>query len=120
MGCGFVEAVYMECLKIEFTRRSIPFAVTPALPIQYDGIWLPLHFRPDFICYDAVIVEVKALSTMSGRDEAQLLNYQRASGKDRGLLLNFGGEAFQFKRRVWGLTVDPARAKADDAEPPRE
>ena len=66
MGRGFLEEVYPECLAIEFHRRSIPFNREVRLPVRYDSILLPVHFKVDFICFDEVLVEIKALVISQG------------------------------------------------------
>jgi GxxExxY protein len=106
MGRGFLEAVYPECLAIEFHRRGIPFNREVRLPVHYDGILRPVHFKVDFICFDEVLVEVKALAIMTTREHAQLMNYLRASGLHRGLLLNFGADFLATKRFVWQLPAE--------------
>ena len=80
-----------------------------ALSVSYDGIPLSAHFRVDFICYESVIVEVKALSVLTPREMAQLMNYLRASGLTRGLLLNFGAGKLETRRVVWGFEADPLK-----------
>jgi len=107
MGRGFLEPVYPECLAIEFQRRGIPFVREAVLPVWYDGIPLPVHYRVDFICYDAVLVEVKALSAIGPREAAQVMNYLRASRLQRALLLNFGADKLETRRFVWDLANDP-------------
>lgn len=98
LGCGFLEAVYQEALAIEFTENSAPFLREVELPISYRGQRLRTEYRADFICFEAVIVEVKALARLSGAEEAQVLNYLRATGKEVGLLLNFGRASLEYKR----------------------
>lgn len=90
MGCGFLEAVYQECLDKEFTIRKIPFATQTELKLVYKGLPLRQTYRPDFICYDAIIVELKALSKTTGEHKAQVLNYLKSTGNQLGLLVNFG------------------------------
>ena len=90
MGCGFLEPVYQECLEREFAMRAIPFVSQQELKLVYKGETLRQTYRPDFICYDAVIVEIKALSATTGEHTAQVMNYLRASGMRLGLLVNFG------------------------------
>jgi GxxExxY protein len=102
LGCGFLEAVYKAALPIEFERRCVLYKPEVSLPITYKGVRLPLGYRVDFICASGVVVEVKALSALTSRETAQLLNYLKASGIRRGLLLNFGAESLQHKRLVWG------------------
>ncbi|HJV80892.1 GxxExxY protein [Noviherbaspirillum sp.] len=90
MGCGFLEAVYQECLGREFARCGIPFVAQPGLQLSYKGEVLRQVFVPDFICYGAIIVELKALSSTNGEHKAQVMNYLRATGMRLGLLVNFG------------------------------
>ena len=98
LGCGFLEAVYQEALSIEFAECSIPFLREVQLPISYRSQLLKTEYRADFICFEAVIVEVKAISRLGGVEEAQVLNYLRATGKEVGLLLNFGAVSLEYKR----------------------
>ena len=109
MGRGFAEQVYSACMRIELLRQQIPFAQEVLLPVHYDGLLLPVHFRVDFICYESVLVEVKALGGIGPREVAQVMNYLRASGLSRALLLNFGSDRFHFRRLVWNLQDDPAK-----------
>jgi len=102
LGHGFLEKVYKAALPIEFERRKIPFRPEVLLPIDYQGIVLPVTYYVDFICETGVLVEVKAADSLSTQDEGQLLNYLKASRIRRGLLINFGAPALQYKRRVWG------------------
>jgi GxxExxY protein len=105
LGCGFLEAVYQEALTMELTARGIPFRKEEQLPISYKGQRLGTHYRADLICFDAVIVEIKALDFLSGLEEAQLLNYLKASGIQVGLLLNFGTKSLQYRRFVFTQSV---------------
>jgi GxxExxY protein len=100
MGWGFLEAVYQESLGLEFTARSIPFKREVCLPIIYKGEVLKTAYCADFICFDAVVVELKALAQMSGTEEAQVINYLKATGYEVGLLLNFGARSLQHRRLV--------------------
>ncbi|ABL00070.1 GxxExxY protein [Pelobacter propionicus] len=90
MGCGFLEAVYQECLEKEFNRCGIPCAAQQELKLSYKGTPLNQTYRPDFVCFDSIIVEIKALSATTGEHKAQVLNYLKASEKRLGLLVNFG------------------------------
>lgn len=90
MGSGFLEAVYQECLAREFKKREIPFVAHPELKIFYQGEALQQIYIPDFICYRAIILEIKALSVTTEKHKAQLLNYLKATGMRLGLLVNFG------------------------------
>jgi GxxExxY protein len=101
LGCGFLEAVYRAALPIEFERRGILYKNEVRLPIAYKGVLLPLGYRVDFVCASGVIVEVKALDALTNRETSQLLNYLKASGIRRGLLINFGAASLQYKRLVW-------------------
>lgn len=100
LGHGFLEAVYHHALAVELSSRAIPFSREVALPIRYKGIELPCSYRVDFICFGEVLVELKAASAFSGSDEAQVLNYLRASGYRIGLLLNFGAPQLGYKRLI--------------------
>jgi len=94
--------VYHDAAVIEFPLRHIPFEKEVTLPIRYKGILLPTHYRADFVCFGEIIVEFKALSRLSSVEESQLLNYLKATGMKRGLLINFGAPSLQYKRLVWG------------------
>ena len=98
MGCGFLEKVYRESLAVELSSRNIPFQREIELPVQYKGQRLEAFYKPDFICYESVIVEAKALSVLSGVEVAQLLNYLKITGYKTGLLINFGGNSLEYKR----------------------
>jgi GxxExxY protein len=89
-GCGFLEAVYQECLEIEFCDRMIPFQAHPALALVYKGCPLKSKYTPDFICYTKIIVELKAVSCLGEEHRAQVQNHLRATGLRLGLLVNFG------------------------------
>lgn len=90
MGCGFLEAVYQECLSREFLRRKVPFASQVDLAIFYKGEKLVQAYKPDFVCYDKIIVELKAVKAMDDVHRAQVFNYLKATGLRLGLLVNFG------------------------------
>ena len=100
LGNGFLEAVYQEALALEFGHVGIPFKREVELPVRYRSKLLATGYRADFLCYGAVIVELKAIERMTSREESQLLNYLKASGKEKGLLLNFGGSSLEHKRMV--------------------
>jgi GxxExxY protein len=101
LGHGFLEAVYQEAMAIELADRGIPFQREQELPIDFKGRRLPCRYRADFVCYDDIIVELKAQQSITGNDEAQLLNYLKATRLERGLLLNFGRPSLQFKRLIF-------------------
>jgi GxxExxY protein len=90
MGCGFLEAVYQECLNSEFTLRQIPFVAQRELQLFYKGNALRQIYKPDFVCYDKIIVEIKAVTAIAPEHQAQILNYLKATGLELGLLVNFG------------------------------
>ena len=90
MGCGFLEAVYQECLEKELCKRGIPFKAQVALQLNYKGEQLNQTYKPDFICYNKIIVEIKAVKELASKHKAQLLNYLKATGLELGLLINFG------------------------------
>lgn len=90
LGHGFLEAVYQECLEIEFKKRGIPYEREKDIKIFYDGIELTQSYRADFVCYDKIIVELKAVSALDDAHHAQVYNYLHATGFKLGILLNFG------------------------------
>lgn len=100
LGCGFLEAVYQEALAREFLRRGIPFKREVELPITYKDEPLDVKYKADFVCYDEVIVELKALEKLSGKEKAQIINYLKAAKLQRGLLLNFGSVRLEYERFV--------------------
>ncbi|GAB4314169.1 MAG: GxxExxY protein [Candidatus Sumerlaeia bacterium] len=101
LGSGFFEAVYQEAMEIEFEMRKIPFRAQPPVEISYKGRILSRGFIPDFICFDKVIVELKAEKQLTTIDEAQLLNYLKATKESVGVLLNFGAPKLEWKRMVF-------------------
>ena len=90
LGNGFLEAVYQEALAIEFGSKHIPFREQQSLTLFYKGTALKQTYKPDFVCFDKIIVELKAVSELAPEHEAQLLNYLKTSGMRLGLLVNFG------------------------------
>jgi len=90
LGCGFLEAVYQECLERELTSRGIPFEPQKELQLSYKGEVLNLTYKPDLVCYGAIIVELKAVKVIEDIHRAQVFNYLKATGLRLGLLVNFG------------------------------
>ena len=102
LGCGFLEPIYQEAFALELKVREIPYSRELKFPVSYKGQRLQKHYRPDFICFDSVIVELKALSSLSSVEESQLINYLKVTGYHTGLLLNFGARSLQQRRFVLG------------------
>jgi GxxExxY protein len=100
LGNGFLEAVYQEALELELGHAKIPFVREVELPVRYKDVLLNAGYRADFVCFDEIVVELKAIERLTSKEEAQLLNYLKASNKERGLLLNFGGRSLEYKRMV--------------------
>ena len=90
MGGGFLETVYQECLEIELLAQQIPFKSQAELFLNYKGRPLKQRYIPDFICFDKIILEIKAVSELADLHRAQIQNYLRATGYKLGLLVNFG------------------------------
>jgi GxxExxY protein len=98
LGCGFVEPIYQEALEKEFILRKIPYEREKELTVNYKGDILTKTFRADFICYNKIILELKAVKEFSDEHYAQIYNYLRASRMDLGLLINFGTASIEFQR----------------------
>ena len=90
LGCGFLEAVYQQALEVELTQRNIPFVPQAEIEVEYKGVKLDQTYRADLICYDKIILELKAVQNLLPEHEAQLQNYLRATKMRVGLLVNFG------------------------------
>jgi len=90
MGCGFVEPVYQECLEKELRNRNIPYLPQAKLQLTYKGELLEKTFKPDFICFNQIIIEIKAVKEIAPEHKAQVINYLKASSLKLGLLVNFG------------------------------
>lgn len=90
VGCGFLESVYQECLEKEFELQGIPFVSKYPLKLEYKEEVLKQKYIPDFICYDEIIVEIKAVKELINEHQAQIINYLKAGNLELGLLVNFG------------------------------
>ncbi|MBL8852576.1 MAG: GxxExxY protein [Planctomycetaceae bacterium] len=90
MGCGFLEPVYQECLERELRLRNIPFTAQTELKLNYKGPPLQQTYKPDFICFGLIIVELKAVREIAPEHKAQVINYLRATRMKLGILVNFG------------------------------
>ncbi len=100
LGQGFLEQVYHEAFAIELKLSNIPFTHETELPILYRGQRLQSKYRVDFVCFTNVLVEIKALGTLANNEVAQCINYLKASGMERCILLNFGASRLEYKRLV--------------------
>lgn len=101
-GSGFVEPVYQECLAIELAHQKIPFIAQHSLDIYYRGQKLEHVYKPDFVCFDKITVEIKAVNALAKEHRAQIMNYLKATGYKLGLLVNFGHyPKIESERIVW-------------------
>lgn len=98
LGNGFLEPVYQEALEEEFKIQGIPYVREKLLPVMYKGKQLKKEYYADFVCYDDIIVELKAVSVLSKPHKAQVLNYLNAANKEIGLLINFGETKLKWER----------------------
>ena len=98
LGCGFTEKVYQDALAVEFIERGIPFQREVELHANYKGITLSSTFIPDFICYDSIIVELKAVRELDDMHRSQALNYAKVANMQLALLINFGADQLEHER----------------------
>ena len=110
LGPGFLEAVYQEAMALELKARDVPYLREVELPILYKGERLKVSYRPDFICHETVVVELKALTKLTSVEESQVINYLKATGFSTGLLLNFGGASLQYRRFISSQSVKSAKS----------
>ncbi|MBW8815679.1 MAG: GxxExxY protein [Caulobacterales bacterium] len=114
MGSGFLEAVYQECLVIELARRAIPFVAQPSLALAYEGVPLKQSYVADFVCFDRIVLELKATRSLAPEHRAQVINYLRATGLKLGLLVNFGS-APRVEIERFALSGPPSASSAFSA-----
>ena len=101
LGCGFHESVYQEAFAYELKRSEIPFQSEKILNIQYDDIILNKKYIADYLCYDKIIVETKAISALSPEHDSQVINYLKATSLKLGILINFGEQSLKWKRIIY-------------------
>ena len=98
LGPGFLEAVYEEVVEKEFIVQNIPYRRQVKLDLYYEGVQLKKYYRADFVCYDSIIVELKAVTQIPSVFYAQLQNYLKCTNMELGLLINFGTPSLTYKR----------------------
>jgi len=113
LGCGFLEAVYQKALALELSARDVPFRSEVDLPVYYKGQKLDVSYRADFVSFDTIVVELKALAKLTGVEESQLINYLKATGLETGLLVNFGAKSLEYRR----FTTRPTPPTVERTEP---
>jgi len=118
MGCGFLEAVYQECLEIELEERMIPFEAQKELKLRYKGQELKQKYIPDFVCYGKIIMEIKSVNGLADEHRSQMFNYLHSTGLKLGLLVNFGHHSRLEYERV--ALSRPGSALEDREEIDRE
>ena len=114
LGHGFLEVVYQEALAAEMTARNIPFQREAPPTVAYKGRPLSCSYKADFLCFGQVVVELKAIASLSSIEEAQVINCLKASGLGRGLLVNFGTARLQYKRLVFSHPLRQSASSADN------
>ena len=100
LGHGFLEAVYSEALMAEFEERDIPYEINKELTIEYKGSPLLKRYYADFVCFDKILIELKAVEKIAPPHTAQVLNYLKATKMRLGILANFGEASFNYKRII--------------------
>ncbi len=113
LGHGFLEAVYQEALALELGERSVPFEREPRPAVRYKGTALSCCYKPDFICYGDVLVELKALGQLTNNEYAQIINYLKAAPLARGLLVNLGAPRLEYKRFVFSHNLRTSAASVN-------
>lgn len=100
LGAGFLEAVYEEALEKEFRHQKIPFKRQVKLEVYYEGVKLQKQYRVDFVCYDAILIEIKAVAQIPTAFYSQVQNYLKCTQKELGMLVNFGTASLTYKRII--------------------
>jgi len=100
LGCGFLEPVYQEALSIEFQKQQIPFEKEKVLSIAYKDVELEKRYVADFVCFDKIIIETKAVKALTDDYRAQIINYLKATQIKLGLLVNFGEPSLKYERFI--------------------
>jgi GxxExxY protein len=113
LGHGFLEPVYQEALAIEFDRRQIPFIREQPLRMMYAGVPLGTHYDVDFVCFEEIVVELKAISALAPAHQSIIINYLKASSIERGLLVNFGAPRLEYKRFILSHHLRTSAPSAD-------
>ena len=98
LGSGFAEKVYQDALEIEFREQEIPYEREVAIHAVYHGVELKSEFVPDFICYNRVVVELKAVKELDDIHRSQTINYTKIAGMDLGILFNFREQSLRYER----------------------
>lgn len=98
LGCGFLESVYAEALELEFRKANVPYEREKKLPVFYDNKPLNKYFKADFVCFNSIIIELKATKYLIDADSQQTLNNVKATKFKLGLLINFGASSLISKR----------------------
>ena len=108
LGCGFLESVYQEAFQQELLAQNVPFQREVHIPVFYKGNRLAADYRADFVCFDSLVVELKAIQKLTGTEEAQVINYSKATGHEVGLLLNFGTKSLEYRRFIFSKSAQSA------------
>ena len=116
LGRGFLEPVYQHALARELAERGIAFRQEVELPVTYKGTRLACSYRADFVCFDDILVEIKAISKLGSSEAAQVLNYLKATGYPIGLLINFGAPRLELKRFILTSASEPPSSVVDEID----
>lgn len=107
LGGGFLEAVYQDALAVEFALRQIPFEREKLLRVRYKGGVLASHYKADFLCFDSLLVECKAITRIANPEIAQTLNYLKVTALSRAILINFAPASLEYKRLISSPKKEP-------------